>query len=61
MLAVELHPEAGGARPVCERLKGLGFLCKDTHDHTVRISPPLVLTADQADSIAEAFETALRA
>lgn len=61
MLAVELHPEAGGARPVCERLKDLGFLCKDTHDHTVRISPPLVLTADQADSIAEAFETALRA
>jgi ornithine--oxo-acid transaminase len=61
MLAVELHPDAGGARPVCERLKDLGFLCKDTHDHTVRISPPLVLTADQADSIAEAFETALRA
>lgn len=61
MLAVELHPEAGGARPVCERLKDLGFLCKDTHDHTVRISPPLVLTADQADSIAEAFEAALRA
>jgi len=60
MVAVELHPEAGGARPVCERLKDLGFLCKDTHDHTVRISPPLVLTPDQADSIAEAFETALR-
>jgi ornithine--oxo-acid transaminase len=60
MLAVELHPEAGGARPVCERLKDLGFLCKDTHDHTVRISPPLVLTNDQADGIAQAFETALR-
>ncbi len=60
MLAVELHPQAGGARPVCERLKDLGYLCKDTHDHTVRISPPLVLTNDQADGIAEAFETALR-
>ncbi len=60
MLAVELHPEAGGARPVCEDLMARGFLCKDTHDHTVRISPPLVLTADQADGISEAFEAALR-
>jgi ornithine--oxo-acid transaminase len=59
MLAVELHPEAGGARPVCEDLMRRGYLCKDTHDHTVRISPPLVLTADQADGIAEAFEAAL--
>ncbi len=61
MLAVELHPEAGGARPVCEDLMRRGYLCKDTHDHTVRISPPLVLTADQADGIADAFEAALRA
>jgi ornithine--oxo-acid transaminase len=60
MLAVELHPEAGGARPVCETLMRAGYLCKDTHDHTVRISPPLVLTADQADGIADAFEAALR-
>ena len=60
MLAVELLPEAGGARPVCETLMNAGFLCKDTHDHTVRISPPLVLTNDQADSIAQAFEDALK-
>jgi ornithine--oxo-acid transaminase len=60
MLAVELHPQAGGARPVCEDLMRRGYLCKDTHDHTVRISPPLVLTADQADGIADAFEAALR-
>ncbi|MDB5409568.1 MAG: Ornithine/acetylornithine aminotransferase [Rhodospirillales bacterium] len=60
MLAVELHLDAGGARPVCERLKDRGFLCKDTHDHTIRISPPLVLTADQADGIAEALDAALQ-
>jgi ornithine--oxo-acid transaminase len=36
MLAVELHPEAGGALAVCERLKERGFLCKDTHRDTVR-------------------------
>lgn len=60
MLAVELYPEAGGARPVCETLMRSGFLCKDTHDHTVRISPPLVLTNDQADDIVQAFADALK-
>ncbi|MCI3131856.1 ornithine--oxo-acid transaminase [Phenylobacterium aquaticum] len=60
MLAVELHPDAGGARPLCEALKGLGLLAKDTHDHTVRLAPPLILTADQADWISERFEAALR-
>ena len=60
MLAVELYPEAGGARPVCETLMKSGFLCKDTHDHTVRVSPPLVLTHHQADSIAQAFGDALK-
>lgn len=60
MLAVELHADAGGARPLCEALKGLGLLAKDTHDHTVRLAPPLILTADQADWISEQFEAALR-
>jgi len=59
MLALELHPEAGGARAVCEALQALGLLAKETHDHTIRIAPPLILTADQADWIAEQFEAAL--
>jgi ornithine--oxo-acid transaminase len=59
MLAVELHPEAGGARAVCERLQELGLLAKETHAHTIRVAPPLVLTADQADWIAEQFAAAL--
>ena len=28
MLAVELHPEAGGARRYCDALKERGILCK---------------------------------
>ena len=59
MIAVELHPETGGARAVCERLQDLGLLAKETHDHTIRIAPPLVLSADQADWIAEQFARAL--
>ncbi|HEY1878012.1 MAG TPA: ornithine--oxo-acid transaminase [Rhizomicrobium sp.] len=60
MLAVELDPAAGGARPVCEALAARGLLAKDTHEHTIRISPPLILTADQADWIAEQFAAVLK-
>jgi ornithine--oxo-acid transaminase len=59
MLAVELHPDAGGARRVCETLQGLGLLAKETHEHTIRIAPPLILSQDQADWIAEQFARAL--
>jgi ornithine--oxo-acid transaminase len=59
MLAVELHPDAGGALRVCERLQELGLLAKETHDDTIRIAPPLVLTQDQADWIAAQFAKAL--
>jgi ornithine--oxo-acid transaminase len=59
MLAVELHPDAGGARRVCETLQGLGLLAKETHEHIIRIAPPLILDQDQADWIAEQFARAL--
>ncbi|WFR94943.1 ornithine--oxo-acid transaminase [Rhizobium tumorigenes] len=49
MMAIELDPEAGGARPYCDALKALGILAKDTHGHTIRLAPPLVITADQVD------------
>ncbi len=31
------------ARPYCEQLQRLGILCKETHDHVIRIAPPLVI------------------
>src|SRR4030088_400358 len=49
MLAVELHPEAGEARRYCKALQARGILAKDTHQHTIRIAPPLVITSDQVD------------
>ena len=58
-IGIELHPEAGGARAVCEALQARGLLAKETHEHTIRIAPPLVLTPDQADWIAEQFGAAL--
>ena len=59
MIALELHPNAGGARRICEALQGRGLLAKETHEHTIRIAPPLILTEAQADWIAEQFEAVL--
>ncbi len=59
MLAVELHPEAGGARRFCQALQGRGILAKDTHVHTIRIAPPLVITSDQVDWALERIGAAL--
>lgn len=39
----------GKARPYCEALKELGLLCKETHDHVIRIAPPLVITREEVD------------
>ncbi|WP_298275024.1 ornithine--oxo-acid transaminase [uncultured Bradyrhizobium sp.] len=59
MLAVELRPEAGPARRHCEVLREYGILAKDTHDHTIRIAPPLVITQDQVDWALEQIGAAL--
>lgn len=59
MLAIELQPEAGGARHYCERLRDRGLLAKDTHGHTIRIAPPLLITRGQVDWACEVIAKAL--
>ncbi|MGD9599285.1 MAG: ornithine--oxo-acid transaminase [Steroidobacteraceae bacterium] len=61
MMAIELHREAGGARRYCERLRELGLLAKDTHGHTIRIAPPLVITDSEVDWACERIASALTA
>ncbi|WP_112974495.1 MULTISPECIES: ornithine--oxo-acid transaminase [unclassified Rhizobium] len=56
MMAVELVPEAGGARQYCYALKDLGLLAKDTHENTIRLAPPLVITKDQVEWAVEQIE-----
>jgi ornithine--oxo-acid transaminase len=58
MLAIELHPEPGSGRRLCEALRHRGILAKDTHEHTVRISPPLVITRDEVDWAVEQIAAA---
>ncbi len=59
MIAVELHHDSGGARRVCQALAARGLLAKETHEHTIRIAPPLIIGAEEADWIAEQFAGAL--
>jgi len=49
MIGVELHPEAGGARRFCETLQNKGLLCKETHEHVLRIAPPLIIQKPDID------------
>jgi ornithine--oxo-acid transaminase len=45
-IGIELHSPA---RSYCEALKEEGLLCKETHDHVIRIAPPLVITREEID------------
>ncbi|ABF40823.1 aminotransferase [Candidatus Koribacter versatilis Ellin345] len=47
------------ARPYCEALKELGILCKETHDHVIRIAPPLVITKEEIDWAFERIKQAI--
>ncbi len=47
------------ARPYCERLMQEGMLCKETHDHVIRLAPPLVITREEIDWAVETLKKVL--
>ncbi|WP_242902541.1 ornithine--oxo-acid transaminase [Actinomadura terrae] len=51
---------AGLARPVSERLMGLGVLAKETHETTIRLAPPLVVSREDLDWALDRLEIALK-
>jgi ornithine--oxo-acid transaminase len=60
-IGIELKREAGGARRFCEALMRDGLLCKETHDHVIRIAPPLVIDRAGIDWALERLARALGA
>ena len=56
---IQLKTSVGKARPYCYNLKDRGLLCKDTHEQTIRLAPPLVITKEQIDWAADQIETVL--
>ena len=60
MLAVELHPHAGGAYKYCDRLRDKGLLAKDTHVNTLRLAPPLLIKRSEIDYACEILAGTLK-
>jgi ornithine--oxo-acid transaminase len=56
MIGVEVTHEAQGARRFCEALAERGVLCKETHGTVIRIAPPLVITREQINWLADQVE-----
>ncbi|MGA1821257.1 MAG: ornithine--oxo-acid transaminase [Thermoplasmatota archaeon] len=49
LVAVELQDDAGPARNYCQRLRERGILAKDTHEHTIRFAPALIIEREDLD------------
>ncbi|WP_169583457.1 MULTISPECIES: ornithine--oxo-acid transaminase [Microbacterium] len=56
---VDIDPAVGTGREVAERLIARGVLVKDTHGHTIRIAPPLVIRATELDWAVEQLRVVL--
>ena len=59
-IGIEFFPEAGGARKYVNKLVEKGILCKEAHEHVLRISPPLVIKKYQIDIFTEKFKEVLK-
>ncbi|MER6675482.1 ornithine--oxo-acid transaminase [Streptomyces sp. NPDC000983] len=56
---VDIDPAVGTGREISERLMAEGVLVKDTHGSTVRLAPPLTITAEELAGALGALEKVL--
>ncbi|MFH9400363.1 ornithine--oxo-acid transaminase [Streptomyces sp. NPDC017638] len=56
---VDVDPALGTGRAISERLMREGVLVKDTHGSTIRLAPPLTVTAEELRSALGALEKVL--
>jgi len=59
--AIDITPslDYGSASDVCLSLMKKGLLCKATHQHTIRFSPPLVITETQIQECCDIIENVI--
>ncbi|RYV49924.1 ornithine--oxo-acid transaminase [Pengzhenrongella frigida] len=57
---IDLDPARGTGRELCERLLARRVLAKDTHGSTIRLAPPLMISADDLDWGLDQLTDALR-
>ena len=58
---IDIDPAAKTGREVSMALRDRGVLCKETHERTLRIAPPLVITREEIDTAVDALTEALHA
>jgi ornithine--oxo-acid transaminase len=58
-LFIGIEVNDGDAMKYCRMLLENGVLANDSHGHTIRISPPLVITDDEIDYLVERLEKVL--
>ena len=56
---IDVSPEVGTGREICERLVARGVLAKDTHGQTLRLAPPLVITDVELHQVVDALQDSL--
>jgi ornithine--oxo-acid transaminase len=58
-LFIGIEVKNGDAMHYCRKMLDLGLLANDSHGHTIRISPPLIITEEEVDYIVERLEKVL--
>jgi ornithine--oxo-acid transaminase len=58
-LFIGIEVKDGNAMDFCRKLLKLGLIVNDSHGHTIRISPPLVINDDEMDFMVEQLEKVL--
>ena len=58
---IDIDPLAKTGREVSMALRDRGVLCKETHERTLRIAPPLVITREEIDGAVDSLAEALHA
>lgn len=58
-LFIGVEVKDGDAMAYCRKMLDHGLLANDSHGHTIRISPPLILTENDADIIVAGLEKVL--
>jgi ornithine--oxo-acid transaminase len=56
---IDIDPTLATGRQVCELLMSRGVLAKDTHGSTIRLAPPIVITAEDVDFAVGQLEAVL--
>ncbi|THB80648.1 MAG: ornithine--oxo-acid transaminase [Desulfobacteraceae bacterium] len=58
-LFIGIEVKEGNAMDFCRKLLNLGMIVNDSHGHTIRISPPLVINEEEIDYMVERLEKVL--